>query len=208
MLMNIKTNLICPLLHIPTRGKEMGRPRKNQTADAVAPAESTASDHNPSELPKKEKGEKRFYSKTLEFDHDIFKLLPATMRKNVGFSPNKPLWEAFEHCHVFHSVDSKGNKKETCTPIGGHFHEVTIEETDGVPKIVAVGPPVVKKQVRDRVTRRVKTVYVPVEGDDHTHEVQYIRSEKVKPAKANVEFAKFTAQRQSIAPGKVEGVLG
>ena len=149
--------------------------------------------------------EKRFYMGNAEFEHDVFKLQPANMRKNMGYNPASPLWEMIEHSHIYHSINSRGQKQVTCTPIGGHCHEVVVKETGGVPEIVSVGPPVVKR-IKKEGNRRVP-VWAPIAGDDHTHKVGYIRSEKIRPAKINKEFVKFQSS-QRLAPPPVDGVVG
>ncbi len=171
----------------------MGRPKKSDPDSNKAELDVKV-DANPDIR-------ERFYGRTAEFEHDIYKLTPALMRKNAGYNPRHPIWIQTEHIHYFHTIDSKGRRQKCCAPIGGHMHEVKTEETGGVPKIVSVGPPVVKRGKLNKDNGKITTVYMRVEGDDHIHPTEYMKSEKIRPAKMNAEFLKFQSEnRQQIRP--------
>lgn len=153
----------------------------------------------------------RVYKGTQEVDHDLFKLEAAKMSKNVSYT-DIPNVQQFVHNHIFHTVDSSGKKQTTCTPVGGHFHEVEVTLGEGGVPELTVGPPkkwVIKKK------RGVKTkVAVPVgwgseddrEYDEHTHDATYIGSERIQLRAANVEFAKYDAEVRGKQSPAIDGV--
>lgn len=139
----------------------------------------------------------RVYKNATELDHDLFKLEPAIMKKNVSFT-DVPSYVNVEHCHIYHTISSDGKKQVKCTPTGGHFHlvEVVKEATDTEPPVLKVGPPLKEVWQRDRYTRKTKRVTVAFdEADDHRHPIVYVRSEKIRPRKLNNEFVKFQASQ-------------
>lgn len=157
----------------------------------------------------------RIYKGQQKVDHDLFKLKVASMRKNVSFN-DKPEIVSFEHCHIFHTVDSYGQKQFTTNAVGGHFHEVTVIENPngGVPKLEISEP---KKWVVKKVRGRKKKIAVPVvlvddeegkEVDTHTHEFEYLGSSQIHLRKPNLEFAKFDSALRAKQQPAVEGVHG
>lgn len=134
---------------------------------------------------------KRVYKGEQEVDHDLYKLEVAQTRKNVSYIQNQPIWEPVDHCHFFHSYDSFGKKQWHASPISGHTHEV-IERIDENGNLVAECGPAI------RVVNGKKLTY---ENDQHTHEVNYLRSEKIKVRKVNAEHVKFlSAKEQMLKP--------
>lgn len=145
---------------------------------------------------------KRNMSGTKEVFTDLFKLMSATVIKYEGWDeanehpethPNK--FSHWEHTHPFRTYDKKGDRMKTCTPIGGHFHIVEWEDNadpEAPPVIKSVsGPMVMQKQ---KIKGRIQMVPVPVNDfDDHTHDVEYIRSGKIQFSTTNVEAAKVVA---------------
>lgn len=131
-----------------------------------------------------------------EFRHDLFKLMPAPMKKNANWNMYDPRLIDVEHAHFFHSVDRKGTKQTQCVATGGHFHEVKVDfsqsDANGNPK-VEVGPPLKVGMKKLKSGKRVKQI-IPVEWydektdktlvDDHRHEVVYQGSEILKPTPA------------------------
>lgn len=154
------------------------------------------------ETPKPQNVIRRTISGTHQIFTDLYKLLVANVIKYEGWdeavdhpetNPNK--FSTWEHTHPFRTFDKKGNRMNTCTPIGGHFHVVEWEDAvDDItpPRIKSVsGPMVMQKQ---RIRGRMQTVPVPAnEYDDHTHEVEYLRSSKIEVSSTNVEAAKVIA---------------
>lgn len=152
----------------------------------------------------------RIYKGTQEIDHDLFKLEVGTMVKDVSYN-DKPDLVKIEHVHLFHTVDSNGRAQETCTPVGGHCHKITVvRNADGVPSI-QVGPPV--KYIRKKVKGVYKKVLAPIildeeedTRDTHTHAVTYMGSEKIQLRRTNPEFAKFEATVTAQQTPSVDGV--
>lgn len=154
---------------------------------------------------------KRIYKGTQEVDHDLFKLNAAKMAKNVSYT-DVPQIEHFEHCHIFHTVDSGGRKQETSSAVGGHHHDIeVVEDANGVPSLKVSEPRKwIKKKIRG-VMQRVSVAIVLDEEDgttdSHTHEVTYLGSERITMRQANVEFAKFEVALKSKREFSVEGVI-
>lgn len=150
-------------------------------------------------------GKARIYRGTQEVDHDLFKLSMAEMRKNVSYT-DRPDWQKFEHCHIFHTVDSNGKPQEACSAVGGHFHLVkVINEPGKVPALEISGP---KRHMNVKREGVLTKIVADVEGDTHTHDYMYIRSERIALRKTNAEFAQFEAGVRMKREGSVEGVIG
>jgi hypothetical protein len=168
-------------------------------------------DEAPAATPTVIKRQVRIYKSTQEIDHDLFKLEPAMMRKNVSFT-EIPQVERFEHCHIFHTVDSNGKKQVGSTAVGGHHHPVkVVVNADGVPTL-EVGEPRrwVKRKVRGVMVRVEEPIYLNAEQDErdsHTHEVTYLGSEKIMLRKPNVEFAKLDGELKAKREPSIDGVL-
>jgi hypothetical protein len=156
----------------------------------------------------------RIYKGTQQIDHDLFKLKVALMTKNVSFTDRPELVE-FEHCHIFHTYDSNGKKQDTCSAVGGHFHPIVVRQgKDGVP-VIEVGPP--RKWVLKRIRGRNQRVMAPIDlgdtdkngnplFDEHTHEVDYLGSERITLRQSNVEFAKMEASIKARQEPSIDGV--
>jgi len=146
----------------------------------------------------------RVYSNSQIIDHDLYVLKEAQMLKNTALPGAMPDYEKVSHQHFFHTIDSDGKKQTHCTPVGGHFHKMTIHETKdgGIPQIEC-GPPV--KLVNKRIRGQIKATEVLYEeSDDHKHEVFYKRSDKVSLRSVSTEATKiiaFSAQRTAPVPG-------
>lgn len=125
------------------------------------------------------------------FDHHLFKgsleyclkRMPHIITRAVESLDNDLVKK--EHTHIFHSKDSRGRPQTRTNPMAGHFHDVTFEVIDGVP-VAKCGPALhyVDKRTRRGVVREVKpVVYRDFDGnervDDHTHEMEYVHSEKL-----------------------------
>lgn len=123
------------------------------------------------------------------FEHSLFKLLPAECKKNRSFKPGSPKIEDIAHGHKYHSSNRKGSPNQYCAPTAGHFHEVKVVWNGDSLVSVECGPPLRYRwrQMKSGRMRKVleRIVYdqdedrgngQPVE-DNHTHEVQYMRSE-------------------------------
>lgn len=187
------------------------KPVKSVSNDTTlkSTVEKTVTEKSASE--KVTSGIKRSFTGTKEVFTDLFKLMVANVIKYEGWE--KPGLEhpdthpakfgSWEHTHPFRTYDRKGDKQTTCTPIGGHFHVIEWAESadpDAPPQIKSVSGPMVmeKKIIRGRPTN----VPVPAnEFDDHTHDVEYIRSSKIEFTTTNVEATKVIAyEAQKTAP--------
>lgn len=148
---------------------------------------------------------KRVYSSQQMLDHDLYYLKVASLKHNVSYNDDTPIWESKEHSHYYHSVDSRGRKQEFCNKIGGHFHQVTVN-ADGT----AHCSPALR-EVKIRRNGRTTTQYVPVPGDTHTHQLEYRGSEKFKPVGINSEWAKVQSNianyESRVATTKVPDVV-
>jgi hypothetical protein len=160
-------------------------------------------------MAEKTKSTKRLYRGQEKIDHDLFKLTVSKMVKDTSWS-DVPNFEYLEHCHMFHSVDNQGNKQETSNPVGGHCHVITVTgEEDGIPTVTC-GPAV--KQVQVRTPNGYQKKFVPItfsDGtvDDHTHDMEYKRSEKIEIQQLNPEFIKAQAMIESKKPQPVAGII-
>lgn len=162
-----------------------------------------------SKLEQKEiKSQDRIFLNETVLDHDLYKLEVANAVKNISFSDIPNLVNA-EHVHFFHSIDSNGRKQETCTTIAGHCHQMILVSpaTDKSPAIYKCGPAVVAgfKRVQGRHVR----YYHSIPNDTHTHDITYLKSDKVYPRKPSADFAKVQGRLEpwDTAPAKVEGVI-
>lgn len=191
----------------PTSSKS---PTKSPAVDAYGEVPEGAS-----EAPAFER-RTRVYRNQQELDHDLFKLKPSKFRRNMGYSDESILLVDIEHSHHFHTIDSSGKKQDACTPIGGHFHYVkVVGADDGKEPVLEISKPMkwILKAVPGK--KKLQRVAVPLtcpnhEGaivdDEHTHDYEYLGSEKIKLRKPNLEAAKFqTAQAQLHQP-KIDGV--
>lgn len=149
---------------------------------------------------------------------DLFKLAPAPVIKYEGFreteahpedSKHKQDFTYWEHTHPFRTYDKKGDPQKYSTPIAGHFHVIEWapgKNPDDPPVIKSVSGPMVmgKQKIRGRI------VQAPVPAndyDDHTHDVEYLRSSKIEFSTTNVEAAKvvaFEASKTAPIPGVTE----
>lgn len=164
--------------------------------------------------------ENRIFNKTTNLMHDLIKLGVAHAKKYIGFAEDghktrdperfRGEWVTVEHCHFFHSIDSRGRPQDKSTPTNGHFHEMTIIKpgTDTSPAVYKFGPP--KKFVFDKMSNRKIIVAVPF--DDHTHEPEYIRSGELKPRNLSAEAAQrasvFIANNTLAEPPPIPGITG
>lgn len=150
-------------------------------------------------------------------DHHLFKLKAAEMMKNTSFKGSEPNIVMLEHGHIYHSHNDKnGRPNDYCTPVGGHTHRVEIlewgidEVGEKYVKKVKCGPPV-KLMLQKRGDRAPRKTYVPIvypryEGeeaiiDDHRHELQYLRAEKISSLQREQQRQLEQAKVKSIMTG-------
>ena len=130
---------------------------------------------------------KRTFSKTKDIIHDLFKLALAKCKKNISYQKEKLELVDVEHVHFYHTVDSFGTKQKYCSFVAGHTHEVSVQ-SNGNKEIVGinVGPALQerKRKVGDELITEFKEILFGEnrngkQYDKHTHEAEYIRSEKI-----------------------------
>lgn len=170
---------------------------------------------------KVQSGIKRSLTGTKKIFTDLFKLTTAKVIKYEGWEdagaehpdthPNK--FSTWEHTHPFRTYDKKGEKVSYSTPIGGHFHVIKWKESDKddePPTILEVSGPMVMGT--EKIKGKLVKVPVPAnEFDDHTHDIEYLRSSEIIVSATNLEATKVvsfeankTAPLQGVGDG--EGV--
>lgn len=158
----------------------------------------------------------RLYADEVVIDHDLYKLKVASMKKNVAYLPNTYDVQNVLHEHFFHTVDSSGTKQKNSNLVGSHFHQMTVvHQPNGAPPIVKCGPAVkeVKKIINGRAVKVIEPClrYPDERGnlltDDHTHEVEYVRSNKIPIRKVNAEAVKVISADSAKAQ-PLPGVIG
>lgn len=127
------------------------------------------------------KGFKRIYKGEAEIDHDLFKLEVANLKKNISIDDERPIYVGVEHCHFYHTYDSNGKIQETCNPIAGHSHKITMKENADGELEITCGPPIVKSGGK----------YQQMKNDNHTHDIRYLRSERMKVRRINEQATMF-----------------
>lgn len=163
----------------------------------------------------------RVFSKSQKFFSDLFKLKVAPMLQYHGWTEGgkrDPFdergalindWVTIEHCHMFHTMDSKGKEHEYCSPAGGHFHKMdVIKDANGEILEVKCASGPLKFEVKKKYGK-TKREAVPVnEHDTHTHEVVYQKSDELSRPKANAEAAKFMVMQANNLSKKVTDETG
>lgn len=177
-------------------------------------------------IEKTDEGKSRTHERTVtgkkQIISDLYKLSTAVVIKYEGWEKehvehpdthaNK--FTHWEHTHPFRTFDKKGSKVNTSVPIGGHFHVVEWEypknKTTGkedrtkVPIIKSVSGPMVMGS--KLIKGKKQLVPVPAnEYDEHTHDVEYLRSSEVEFSSTNIEAQRVIAF-ESIKGGPIAGV--
>lgn len=150
--------------------------------------------------------QKRIFGQGNKLIHDLFRLQVAKMTRNVSWNDEKPIYVEIDHSHIFHTIDSTGRKQETCSPVGGHHHKMTVTYEQGVAPTVHCSPAM--KYIRKRVNGENTKVLVEIDDDNHTHEVEYIRSEEIEPRRVSAEWLKLQSDMIAKQQPKVDGVIG
>lgn len=179
--------------------KKQSTKQQTEDFDLDAPEEVVQPAATPAPYKRNLTGKKEIFT-------DLFKLMVSKVIKYEGWDeqnehpethPNK--FSTWEHTHPFRTYDKKGDKMNTCTPIGGHFHVVeweTNKDPEAPPIIKSVSGPMVMQRVR--VRGRVQMMPVPANDfDNHTHDVEYLRSSKIEFSTTNIEAAKVVAFESS-----------
>jgi hypothetical protein len=138
---------------------------------------------------------KKVFKGTQEFEHSLFKLELATFLKNTSYKFMRPEIQNVEHVHFYHSVNKQGKPNKYCSPVAGHFHEMSVEWDGEEIKKMVCGPPLTMKKIKiPGTTRAVKkiteVVYERIDMntgersdvvDKHIHEMSYIHTETINP---------------------------
>ncbi len=151
--------------------------------------------------------EARVYSTATTIDHDLYRLKVSDMKKNISWS-SEPEYTKIKHEHFYHTVDSNGTKLKESSKVGSHFHVMElVSQGPGKPPIVKCGPAM--KEVKVKRDGRWVRGYEPYLGeeDQHTHVVEYIRSDKIQPRTLNAQAAVVVGREaQKLTPP--DGVVG
>lgn len=163
-------------------------------------------------------GQKRVFTDLAEITTDLYKLLPAALIKNVSIKKdsettpkdNPTDFITAEHCHFFRTKDSDGKSHTRCMPVANHYHVMTYavdpNDPDGAPVITGISEPM--KLAKKRVNGKLIDVDIPINNYDfHTHDVLYVKSEKIQIRTTNIEAAKhlaYEAMKGSTPAGVVD----
>lgn len=153
----------------------------------------------------------RVYGHEITIESDLFKLKLSTCNKNVAIQDSGQVdLEKVEHIHFWRTVDSDGKKQTYCAPVAGHFHEIKFKDNgkNEPVEILSVSGPL--KMGLTKVRGQIKTVPVPLHEDledNHTHEVEYLKSHKVQARAMNVKAIQMIGDEANKTTG-VPGVIG
>lgn len=144
------------------------------------------------------------------FKSHLFKLEPAPCKKNKSWQKNNPDLHDIEHCHFYHSKDSKGRSQVNSVPIADHFHKIELK-WDGDKLLSATcSPPLTLDKTRrgSRVVRTEKQVRFPQSDDprddiidEHVHEITYLGYDELSSRRVHENVAKSQAQISSMMEG-------
>lgn len=131
---------------------------------------------------KEEKKINRIYSNNMLIDSDLFKLEVQMMQKNMAINSKKPVIENIEHCHFYRTFDSNGRQTNRCNYVGGHTHEIkVITDKEG--------------NLKAKCSTPIGTV---LSSDQHTHNIRYIKSDKVEKRLISSEAQQVIANFERI----------
>ncbi len=151
----------------------------------------------------------RSFKSQQEIIHDLYKLTDGQCKKNIAWQENMKQFVDVTHNHFFHTVDANGRPQNTSSHTAGHFHVLEVIESakDGSPAVYKCSTALKYVYKRMPDGQYQKTV-APYEGTDtHTHDLEYLHSEKFKPRKLHAEAMKvIRAEEQKTA--SVDGIVG
>lgn len=150
----------------------------------------------------------RVYGTQTQKIHDLYKLRVEAMKKNIAQDQQIPVWVPAEHCHFFHTFTSDGVEQNTSSTIGGHFHvmEIVTPATEDTPAVYKCSPAMKWAMVKGKYGQKTRQMVIANPEDTHTHEIEYLRSEKMELRKKNFEAAAFHAQQMAKFDKTVPGV--
>lgn len=128
-------------------------------------------------------GVETFDASNVYTDLHLFKLEMAMMLKNISPFKKDPMIQHIEHCHIYRTKDSSGKKEISCNSVGGHYHEVEVYAEGKVLK-AKCGPPRSNKGSKELLDK-----------DNHTHQITYKGSQRVKQRVITPEVARLLAER-------------
>lgn len=168
----------------------------------------------PTEKPAEKPAEiKRIYKGDIEIINDTFKLVVSKLQKNISFDLKHPAFVSVEHCHFYHTYDSSGSPQKQCNAVGGHTHNIRIYSKDGELRGECSLPIHNKRseallyRKKNEDTGKMKVVTNPYNSDPydkHTHEIQYIKSEKFQARKISPEAYAYSQNLYKPKEGTVE----
>jgi hypothetical protein len=160
---------------------------------------------------------RRTYTTTQSKDHDLFKCRLAKFIRDLSWAKDGSQRQEVEHVHFFHTIDSSGRDLKETNNVGGHFHEVKIipaKDENSLPKVIC-GPARTwviqgkgKNKKRVMVAPRIAVGTDNEEADEHTHEMDYLGSQRIPLRKPNVEAAKYQAEVAAKQEIRVPGIVG
>jgi hypothetical protein len=135
-----------------------------------------------------EKEFKRVYRDQIrKIDHDLYKLEVAVMQQDKGIEGRSTIFVPVEHCHFFHSVDSRGAVQKYATSIGGHTHKIDIQKREDGSQNIICGPSIIVSNGKTYQMKNSESV--------HTHKVIYVGSDVIDVTPVNKEAAKVLGIR-------------
>lgn len=157
------------------------------------------------------------FSEQSEVNSHLYKLVEADVIKYIGKGTDKDKspdtnpeeFLSMGHAHVFRTVDTDGNYHTKSVPIGGHYHLVELEfdekNPEAAPKIVAMSGPM--QTVHKKVKGRMTVTDQPLNDyDDHTHDVIYVKSEKLMARTKNTDAQAFLNKESAKVPAPPAGL--
>jgi hypothetical protein len=169
---------------------------------------------------------KRVFGKATNLMHDLYKLSVGKAIRYIGWTEggehrnpkgydgkqafDQSNWTHIEHCHFFHTIDTRGSEQVTSTTINGHWHdmELVTPATSDSPAVYKCSGP--KKVVMDRIHGQLVKRVIDVPFDDHSHDVEYLKSQILQPRSISAEAAqaaaKFVATTTLPEPTPVAGI--
>lgn len=143
-------------------------------------------------IPVKQPSTNRKMKGELDVYHDLFKLEVERVGKNIAVPGSQPLLVGIDHCHYYHSVNSRGKKQADCTPIAGHTHKVTYHKDDNGDLVGECSGPYSRQLIKLANGTRAERV-MPTKGDNHTHKVTYQNSSVFKMKDINPDAVKHAS---------------
>lgn len=161
-------------------------------------------------------GNKIRFSEQIEMLSHLYKLIEAPVKKFIGKGTGKNEHpEAtpgdfidMGHAHIFRTLDSEGNTHVRSASLCGHYHMIELKYNDKnpeeAPEIVAMSGPM--QLVPKKIKGKTVMVDEPVNHYDfHTHNVEYLKSEKIHARQKNTAAQLYIANKESQKPSAPVG---